>query len=66
MAQSKCPRCEHSTFEMKDAAPSGGNFKVTFVQCGSCGTVVGVMDSVNVPVLIEKLAQKLGVRNLSR
>ena len=44
MAISKCPRCEGTRFEMKEANVKDSRFKLTFVQCAACGTVVGVMD----------------------
>ena len=35
-----------------------------FIQCASCGAVVGVTEYLNVPVLFEKIAKKLGVNLL--
>ena len=62
MASSQCPKCESGTFETKEAVPRGSGFKVVFIQCASCGAVVGVTDLYNIPVLLEKIAKKLGVK----
>ena len=62
MATSTCPKCDSHQFEMKENSPTGSSFKVNFVQCRSCGAVVGVMDYFSVPVMLEKLAAKLGVK----
>ncbi len=61
MAQSACPKCSRHVFELKEVTPAGSQFKLTFVQCSSCGTVVGVIDFYNIPKLLDKIAKKLGV-----
>jgi hypothetical protein len=62
MAMSKCPKCDSHLFEMKQAPRiSGSNFKLNFIQCSSCGAVVGVVDYFNIPILLRKIAAKLGV-----
>ena len=38
----------------------GSNFSLTFIQCASCGGVVGVMDYYNIGQLLHDLANKLG------
>ena len=45
---------------MKEASPKGAQYKVSFIQCASCGAVVGTTDYYNVPFLLEKIAKKLG------
>ncbi len=60
MAQSKCPRCDSTSFEAKLANISGTHFPYMFIQCSSCGTVVGVSEAENVPNLLHQLAEKLG------
>lgn len=61
MANSKCGKCEGSSFEVVNHEPRKSNFKLLFVQCASCGTVVGAMDFHNIGALIYKLAQKLRI-----
>ena len=43
-AMSTCIKCGHHDFELKkkEAEPKGSNFEFYFVQCSSCGGVVGV------------------------
>ena len=61
MAMSSCPKCGANSFEMKESSPAGSRFKIMFIQCASCGTVVGVTDFHNIPILLNKIAKKLGV-----
>jgi len=43
MANSTCPKCARSWFEVKEAEPTNSQYKIVFVQCSGCGTVVGTM-----------------------
>ncbi len=62
MAQSKCLGCGGTRFEAVVNEPSGSNYKLVFIQCSSCGGVVGITSFTNTNVLIEQLAKKLNVR----
>ena len=62
MATSKCPRCEGTSFEIVEAKRlKDANFRMNFIQCSSCGTVVGVTSFHDVSSLLIKLAERLGV-----
>ncbi len=58
---STCPKCDHTGFEVKEHRPPGTDYRLTFVQCSACGTVVGTMDCRNLADLIHRLADRLGV-----
>ncbi len=58
---SKCPCCPSTSFESVIETPKNSNFKLQFVRCSSCRTVVGVLDYYNIGAMLEKLAKKLGV-----
>ena len=60
MAYSKCPKCDNGYFEVTENSPSKSNFKLLFVQCSSCGSVVGTMDYWNIGTLLKELEQKVG------
>lgn len=63
MAASSCPKCEGTSFELKDADKiHGTKFAYSFIQCQSCGTVVGVSDRHHVPTLLNQIAAKLGLK----
>ena len=64
MAASKCPKCESTNFELKAGAPKGSKYKVMFIQCSACGSVVGVTDFYNVPSLLEIIAKRMGFKLL--
>lgn len=61
MAQSKCPKCENTVFEMRTMSPLGATFKVCFVQCSKCGTVVGVVDQNDTLAVLSPIYTKLGM-----
>jgi hypothetical protein len=45
MAVSTCVKCSGHSFEVVLFTPIGGNRKLSIVQCSSCGTPIGMMDS---------------------
>lgn len=61
MARSSCPKCGNGHFEMVENSPKGSDFKLTFIQCSSCGAVVGVMDYYNIGNIVNQIAEKLGI-----
>lgn len=62
MAMSKCMRCDGTTFELKENTPRTSNFKLMFVQCSSCGGVVGVQEYFNLGYYVKQIAEKLGIK----
>jgi hypothetical protein len=61
MAASTCVKCGGHSFELMENEPSGAKFKFYFVQCSSCGGVVGVLSVRHIPTMLDKLGTKLGV-----
>ena len=61
MVKSKCSKCLSENFELAEVLPRNSKNKVTFIQCESCGTVVGVLDKYNVGLFVHEIAKKLGV-----
>jgi len=61
MATSTCVKCDGHRFEIKEAQPKGAAYKFYFVQCASCGGVVGVVNISHVPTMLRKIAEKLNV-----
>ena len=57
---SKCPKCEKSHFETVVESPQNSNYKLQFVRCWHCQTVVGVLDYYNISTLLKVLAKRLG------
>ena len=41
MATSRCPKCEGTVFETAPYTPANSALDLTFVQCASCGSVLG-------------------------
>ena len=56
MAASSCMKCGTHSFEMVECEPRKSNYKLNFVQCTSCGGVVGVMDYLNVGADLRRLS----------
>jgi hypothetical protein len=64
MPQSRCPRsdCNGNRFEVvAGQEPMNSRFKLSFVQCTTCGAVAGVMENNNIGSLITQIATRLGV-----
>ena len=57
---SKCPKCDHTAFELVEESPKGSSYKMSFIRCAYCGCVVGVTEYFNAGYLIKTLAKKLG------
>ena len=69
MAPLTCPKCENHKFEVNSKKLSNYPFKLLFVQCSNCGTVVGVKDEKNIGEMlqqqndaIKKIAAALNVK----
>jgi len=62
MAQSRCIKCGSTQFEVVHANNLEGTARaVLFVQCTDCGSVVGVLDFLNISVKAERLKNDLGI-----
>jgi hypothetical protein len=48
--------------DVYERVPMNSDFKLNFVQCASCGGVVGVTDYFNIGGLIHTLAGKMNIR----
>lgn len=59
MATSTYVKCGNSSFEAKEATPLRSEFKLIFIQCSSCGGVVGVLDFFNVGNLLTQQHEAL-------
>lgn len=60
MAQSSCIKCGNLQFEVVQANDLKGMTRdVLFVQCTNCGSVVGVLDNLNVSVKAERMKNDL-------
>ena len=62
MVMSTCTKCGGNSFEIVESEPSGTNFKYSYVQCSSCGGVIGVMDYYNIGEMLDKIHKKLGIK----
>jgi hypothetical protein len=60
MATSKCPKCDNKSFELKSAKIKDCRPDLNFIQCASCGAVIGVLDPYRASILVRQLAKKLG------
>ena len=68
MASSTCPKCGNHSFELVEHEPTRSAWKYNYLQCASCGAVVGLTDFFNLghmlelqAIAIKKIASKLGV-----
>ena len=61
MPLSTCVKCGSHSFELVETEPFGSAIKLYFVQCSSCGGVVGVQEFNNIGSMLEKVYSKLGI-----
>ena len=59
MAISTCIKCGGHTFEVEVVEPLHSAFKLLFIQCSNCGSVIGVMDYQNIGAALEQIRAKL-------
>lgn len=50
----KCPKCENGSFKLQEFEPSGGSYKLIFIQCSSCNTPVGVTEYYDSGAVLEE------------
>jgi uncharacterized protein YbaR (Trm112 family) len=48
-----CPKCDGHFFELQITSSARSAFQLSFIQCNSCGAVVGVMDAMNIGAMLE-------------
>lgn len=60
MAQSTCIKCGGTQFEAVPCEPKNSGVKIRFIQCASCGGVIGTMDWHPLAFVAEKLVKSLG------
>ncbi|WP_137742607.1 hypothetical protein R0L47_05540 [Pectobacterium polonicum] len=61
MANTTCPKCPSTSFEMKETKIKGSNYRHFFVQCSACGAAIGVQDFYNTGALLSKICRKIGI-----
>ena len=60
MVQSRCVKCGNSQFEVVHANNLEGTTRaLLFVQCSNCGSVVGVLDFLNLSVQAGRIKNDL-------
>lgn len=61
MAESKCIKCEGTNFEMVDSF----NKSIKFVQCAECGSVIGVVETLDITKRFNDVISKcdLSIKN---
>ena len=60
MANSKCPHCSGTRFELKSIAAEGARYKLNFIQCAGCGAPFGVMEYYDIGSLFKDQEVVLG------
>ena len=60
-SHSKCPKCEHTSFELAEDAPLNATHKLYYIRCTSCKTIVGALPYLDTNALIQKLAKGLRI-----
>lgn len=61
MATSTCMKCNGTTFEMVEREPRHSAYKLMFIQCASCGGVVGVTEFLNIAAELQEMRRRLNI-----
>ena len=61
-SNSKCPKCENTSFEEVTESPLKSKIMINFIRCTSCKTVIGVRECESSAELIKSLAVKLNIK----
>ena len=60
---SKCPKSEQTSFETVIETPTNSKYKLQFVRCSFCKTIVSTKDYFNIGAMLEKILHKFDIRN---
>ena len=60
---SKCPKCENTSFEVVEDTPNRSNWKMNYIRCSSCKTVIGVTEYFNLGGLLKRIMTRLGIQD---
>jgi uncharacterized Zn finger protein len=58
MAESICPNCRFNRFEVAKNKLQNSDKEVFFIQCASCGAVLGIVNDSNSEKVINELEEK--------
>ena len=58
MAQSKCANCGFEFFEVVKNKPQNSDADLLFIQCASCGTVIGLMNESNTELITKSIEEQ--------
>jgi predicted nucleic-acid-binding Zn-ribbon protein len=61
MSLSTCPKCQSHNFEVKNVKPEKSVYELMFIQCSSCGCVVGVLEKENINANLKEVKDKLKI-----
>jgi len=61
MSKPLCPKCGNNTFTATNEPVENLNIPVVFIQCKSCGSIVGTSESHLID-MVKDLAHKLKIR----
>lgn len=67
-SNSKCPKCENNTFELTEDSPKNSKYKMQFLRCCSCKTIITTLPFYDTTSILEsiekdleKIKSKLGI-----
>lgn len=62
MSFPSCPKCGGQLFEMTELQVQNANYRHTAIVCSKCGAIVGTEECMSIMHMLDKIAEKLGVR----
>jgi len=61
MATPTCPKCTSTTFILQRITPQASMHQYDAICCAVCGAIAGIVDYPKDPIILNQIAQKLGV-----
>ena len=58
-SQTKCPKCEHTSFELVEDTPTGTEWTHLYLRCSKCKTFLQMVPYSNTNVLIDNLQKDI-------
>jgi predicted Zn finger-like uncharacterized protein len=62
VANTTCPHCQNTTFELREGDIGGAKHRLLFVQCTKCGTPFGLRDGFDYPSRVQE--QDARIKNI--
>jgi len=61
MATPSCPKCGHTSFEMKEFSVKNASYRHNAIICASCGAIVSTEELISTMYTLGVIKENLGI-----